>query len=168
MARYLKFAVEEKKIAAEVGIETVIAEVPPGEKQAVIARAQEEGAVVAMVGDGLNDAPALARADVGLAIGAGADAAKESGGMVLVRSDLRDLLAARRLARATMKKVRSNLVWAFLYNLIGLPVAAGAFASMGVVLRPEFAGLAMALSSVSVVTNSLLLRRSEARIFSDR
>ena len=157
-----------EKIAAEVGIETVIAEVPPGEKQAVIARAQEEGAVVAMVGDGLNDAPALARADVGLAIGAGADAAKESGGMVLVRSDLRDLLAARRLARATMKKVRSNLVWAFLYNLIGLPVAAGAFASMGVVLRPEFAGLAMALSSVSVVTNSLLLRRSEARIFFER
>ena len=157
-----------ERIAAEVGIEQVIAEVPPGEKQAVIARAQEEGAIVAMVGDGLNDAPALARADVGLAIGAGADAAKESGGMVLVRSDLRDLLAARRLARATMKKVRSNLVWAFLYNLIGLPVAAGVFASAGLTLRPEFAGLAMALSSVSVVTNSLLLRRSEARIFSDR
>jgi len=154
-----------ERIAAEVGISTVEAEVRPGEKQERIRAAQEGGRVVAMVGDGINDAPALARADVGIAIGAGADAAKESGGIVLVRSELGDLLRAHRLARATLRKVRGNLVWAFLYNLLGLPVAAGAFAAQGLTLRPELAGLAMAMSSVSVVTNSLLLRRQEARIF---
>ena len=154
-----------ERIAAEVGISRVEAEVRPGEKQEHVRAAQAGGTVVAMVGDGINDAPALAAADVGIAIGAGADAAKESGGVVLVRSDLVDLLRARRLARATFRKVRSNLFWAFAYNMIGLPVAAGVFSSFGVILRPELAGLAMALSSVSVVGNSLLLRRQEARIF---
>ncbi len=155
-----------EEIARAVGIARVEAEVRPGEKQDRVRAAQAGGAVVAMVGDGINDAPALAAADAGIAIGAGADAAKESGGLVLVRSDLRDLVRARRLARATLAKIRQNLGWAFVYNLLGLPIAGGAFATLGVVLRPEYAGLAMALSSVSVVGNSLLLRRREGTIFS--
>jgi len=152
-------------VASAVGIERVIAEVRPGAKRDLVRAEQARGAIVAMVGDGINDAPALATAEAGIAIGAGADAAKESGGLVLVRSDLRDLARARRLARATLGKIRGNLAWAFVYNLVGLPVAAGALAPVGVELRPELAGLAMALSSVSVVGNSLLLRRSEGKIF---
>ena len=155
-----------ERVARAIGIDRVEAEVRPGEKQDRVAAAQASGASVAMVGDGINDAPALARADVGIAIGAGADAAKESGGIVLVRSELGDLLRAHRLARATLRKVRGNLGWAFIYNLLGLPIAAGVLAGQGVVLRPEIAGLAMAMSSVSVVINSLLLRRQEGRIFS--
>ncbi len=156
-----------ESIGRRVGIEQVVAEVLPGEKCTKIEEARRAGRTVVMVGDGINDAPALATAQVGIAIGAGADAAKESGAIVLVRSDLRDLLRAQRLARATLGKIRGNLVWAFLYNLIGLPVAAGTFAFAGITLQPEFAGLAMALSSVSVVVNSLLLRRKEDEIFSE-
>ncbi len=156
-----------ESIGQRVGIEDVVAEVLPGEKCTKIEEARRAGRTVVMVGDGINDAPALATAQVGIAIGAGADAAKESGAIVLVRSDLRDLLRAQRLARATLGKIRGNLVWAFLYNLIGLPIAAGTLAFAGITLQPEFAGLAMALSSVSVVVNSLLLRRKEEVIFSE-
>ncbi|MFQ5655685.1 MAG: HAD-IC family P-type ATPase, partial [Planctomycetota bacterium] len=158
-------AAAARRVAGEVGIERLHAGVLPGEKQGIVREEQQGGAVVAMVGDGINDAPALAAADTGIAIGSGADAAKESGDLVLVRSDLRDLLRAWRLARATLARVRLNLGWAFLYNLLGMPVAAGVFAGAGVTLRPEYAGLAMALSSVSVVMSSLLLRRKEGRIF---
>ncbi|MEE8143376.1 MAG: heavy metal translocating P-type ATPase [Planctomycetota bacterium] len=154
-----------KRIAEELGIESVHSGVLPGQKKSIVTGEQRRGGPVAMVGDGINDAPALAAADVGIAIGSGTDAAKETGELVLVRADLRDLLRAWRLSRATLAKVRQNLGWAFIYNVIGIPVAAGALSGFGITLRPELAGLAMALSSVSVVTNSLLLRRKESQIF---
>lgn len=158
-----------ERIARQLGIQHIEAEVLPGEKQTRVRDAKKSGTddetIVTMVGDGLNDAPALAAADVGVALGSGTDAAKEAGDIVLVRADLRDLVRAHRLSRATLQRIRQNLGWAFVYNLIGIPIAAGIFTPWGFTLRPEHAGLAMALSSVSVVTNSLLLRRKEAAIF---
>lgn len=163
-----------QRVARAVGIhdEDVHAELLPGDKldwvrgrpDAATAR-HHDAAVTAMVGDGVNDAPALAAADVGIAIGSGTDVAKESGDIVLVRSNLRDLLRARQLARATLRRVKQNLGWALVYNLLAVPIAAGALSPWGLTLRPEYAALAMALSSVSVVTNSLLLRTKERAIF---
>ena len=132
----------------------------PDRKQQIVRDYQERGYSVGMVGDGINDAPALARADIGIAIGSGADVAKETGDVILVRNDLMDVVRAIRLGRATLAKVRQNLFWAMFYNILGIPLAAGAlYYPLGLTLKPEFAGLAMAFSSVSVVTNSLLLKR---------
>ncbi|GAB4293940.1 MAG: heavy metal translocating P-type ATPase [Desulfuromonadia bacterium] len=149
-----------RAIARECGIDDVHAGLLPKDKLTIVKGYQEKGEVVAMVGDGINDAPALAQADIGIAIGAGTDVAKETGDIVLVRNDLRDVLRAIRLGTATLSKIRQNLFWALAYNVVGIPVAAGLlYPLFGITLRPEFAGLAMALSSVSVVTNSILLRR---------
>ncbi|MGB8698086.1 MAG: HAD-IC family P-type ATPase, partial [Thermosynechococcaceae cyanobacterium] len=138
-------------IARQVGIQHVIADVLPSEKAHVIQEMQGRGNVVAMVGDGVNDAPALAIADIGIAIGSGADVAKETGGIILVKNDVRDVVGAIRLSRATMRKIKQNLFWAFIYNTIGLPIAALGF------LNPIIAA-AMALSSLSVIVNSSLLK----------
>ncbi len=154
-----------ERVAKAVGIDEVRAEVLPGEKHEVIKRARAQGELVAMVGDGINDGPALAEADVGIALGTGTDVAKETGDIVLMRGSLDDVVGSIRLSRATLRRVKLNLGWAFIYNVLGIPIAAGVFASSGIVLRPEFAGLAMALSSVSVVTSSLLLRWRSERLF---
>jgi Cu+-exporting ATPase len=140
-------------IAGELGIEKVVAEVLPSDKARVIQELQKQGKVVAMVGDGVNDAPALATADIGIAIGSGSDVAKETGGIILVRNDVRDVVAAIRLSRATMRKIKQNLFWAFFYNTVAIPVAALGF------LNPIIAAAAMALSSLSVIVNSALLKR---------
>ncbi len=152
-------AASARSIAAEAGIDTVIAGVMPERKEAEIRALQEAGEVVAMVGDGINDAPALARADLGLAMGSGIDVAVESGDVVLMHDDPRAVLTALSLSRAVMRNIRQNLFWAFGYNVVGIPVAAGLlYAFGGPTLNPMIAGTAMALSSVSVVTNALRLR----------
>ncbi len=146
-------------VASALGIAEVEAEVLPQDKEMVVRRYQAQGRLVGMVGDGINDAPALARADVGIALGSGTDVAKETGDLILIRGDVRDVERGIRLGRRTFSKIKQNLFWAFFYNVAGIPLAAGAlYPGFGVVLKPEFAGLAMAFSSVSVVTNSLLLR----------
>ncbi|HEY6871280.1 MAG TPA: heavy metal translocating P-type ATPase [Geobacteraceae bacterium] len=147
-------------VARQAGVDGFEAEVLPDRKRQVVKEYQEKGLYVAMAGDGINDAPALAQADIGIAIGGGTDVAKETGDVILVRDDLMDVVRAIRLGRATLAKVKQNLFWALFYNILGIPVAAGAlYYPLGITLKPEFAGLAMAFSSVSVVANSILLKR---------
>ncbi|MFQ5955949.1 MAG: copper-translocating P-type ATPase, partial [Kiloniellales bacterium] len=147
-------------VARQLLIDEVEAEVPPQRMGVVVRRLQGEGHVVAMAGDGINDAPALAQADVGIAMGTGADVAMESAGVTLLRGDLRGIIQARRLSRATMRNIRQNLFFAFVYNALGVPIAAGvAYPFFGLLLSPIIASVAMSLSSVSVVGNALLLRR---------
>ncbi len=148
-------------IAAKVDIKKVLAEVLPEQKANEVKSLQLQGKRVAMVGDGINDSPALAQADLGIAMGSGTDIAMETGGIVLVKNDLRDVVTAIQLSRATMGKVKQNLFFALFYNIIGIPIAARLFIHWGIELRPELAGLAMAFSSVSVVSNSLLLKGFE-------
>lgn len=151
-------------IAKQAGVDSYEAGVLPSRKQEVVKEYQGRGLITGMVGDGINDAPALAQADVGLAIGGGTDVAKETGDIVLMRDDLMDVVRAIIIGRATLSKVKQNLFWALLYNVLGIPVAAGMLSGYGITLKPEYAGLAMAFSSVSVVLNSILLRRVELEL----
>jgi Cu+-exporting ATPase len=148
-----------QEIAAEVGIANVLAQVLPGDKAAELKKLQSRGKRVAMVGDGINDSPALTQADIGIAMGAGTDISIESAGIVLLKNDLMDVAKALTIGKATLAKIKQNMFWALVYNLAGIPVAAGLFSSLGLTLRPEIAGLAMAFSSVSVVVNSLALNK---------
>jgi Cu+-exporting ATPase len=149
-------------VAREVGIDRVIAGVLPEGKVDAVSRLQAEGHVVIMVGDGINDAPALARADVGIAMGGGTDVALEAGDIALLRPDLGGVAEAVKLSRRTMRTMRQNLFWAFIYNVLGVPIAAGVlYPATGILLSPILASAAMALSSVSVVTNSLRLGRQQ-------
>lgn len=149
-----------KAIADQVGIDEVVANVLPADKANQVKNFQQSGKV-AFVGDGINDAPALSTADVGIAMGSGTDIAIESGGIVLVKNDLRDVYKALELSKKTFNRIKLNLFWAFVYNVLGIPVAAGVFYFIGMTLSPELAGLAMALSSLSVVTSSVLLNRTK-------
>ncbi|SMB99887.1 Cu+-exporting ATPase [Thermanaeromonas toyohensis ToBE] len=149
-------------IARQAGIDRVLAEVLPQDKASEVKKLQEQGLKVAMVGDGINDAPALAQSDVGIAIGSGTDVAKETGEIILIKNDIRDVVAAIEIGRATMRKVRQNLFWAFIYNTLGIPIAAGIlYPWTGLIVSPELAAFFMAISSVSVTLNTLLLKRFE-------
>jgi len=149
-------------VARELGIQEFEAEVLPEKKSETVARLQAQGRVVAMAGDGINDAPALARANVGIAMGTGTDVAIESAGITLVKGDLGGILRARKLSRATMKNIRQNLFFAFIYNAVGVPIAAGVlYPFFGLLLSPILAAAAMSFSSVSVIANSLRLRSAK-------
>jgi Cu+-exporting ATPase len=147
-------------VGRQLGLTEIEVEVRPEEKASVIARLRKQGRIVAMAGDGINDAPALAAADVGIAMGTGTDIAIESSGITLVKGDLRGIVRARKLARATVSNIKQNLAFAFLYNLLGIPIAAGIFYPLWHwLLSPMIASAAMSFSSVSVITNALRLRR---------
>jgi Cu+-exporting ATPase len=149
-------------VARKLGIEEFEAEVLPAQKAEVVKRLRAEGHKVAMAGDGINDAPALAAADVGIAMGTGTDVAMESADITLVKGDLRGILRARRLSRATLRNIRQNLFWAFAYNVLGVPLAGGVlYPAFGLLLSPMIASAAMSLSSVSVIANALRLRHTD-------
>jgi Cu+-exporting ATPase len=148
-------------VGRKLGLDEIVAGVTPSEKAEHVKRLQEQGLVVAMAGDGVNDAPALAQADVGIAMGTGTDVAMQSAHVTLVSGDLRGIVRARRLSVATMRNIRQNLAWAFAYNVLGVPIAAGAlYPFFGLLLSPMVASAAMSLSSVSVIANALRLRRA--------
>jgi Cu+-exporting ATPase len=147
-------------VAGKLGIDEIQAEVLPAQKGEVVKRLQAEGKMVAMAGDGINDAPALAQAHVGIAMGTGTDVAMESAGITLVKGDLRGIANARRLSHGTMRNIRENLFFAFIYNILGIPIAAGAlYPLFGLLLSPIIASAAMTFSSVSVITNALRLNK---------
>ncbi|HEX8948317.1 MAG TPA: HAD-IC family P-type ATPase, partial [Dissulfurispiraceae bacterium] len=149
-------------VAKKLGIDEVVAEVLPDQKADVVRRLQGEGRFVAMAGDGINDAPALAQAQVGIAMGTGTDVAMESAGVTLVKGDLRGILRARLLSRATMRNIKQNLFFAFVYNSLGIPVAAGVlYPFLGILLSPVLAAAAMSFSSVSVIGNALRLQKAK-------
>ena len=149
-------------ISKQLNINRVFAEVLPEDKAKYVKKLQDEGKFVAMVGDGVNDAPALAQADIGIAIGAGTDVAIETANIVLMKSDPADILRAIRLSKATVTKMKQNLVWASVYNILAIPVAAGVlYPKFGITLRPEFSALLMSASSIIVAVNAVLLKRAE-------
>jgi Cu+-exporting ATPase len=154
-----------QSVAKEVGISDVESEVLPEDKINIVKKWQKQGLSVGMVGDGINDAPALAQANIGIAIGSGTDVAKETGDVVLVKNSLMDVERSIRLGRKTLRTIKENFFWAFFYNILMIPVAAGILYPVnGLVLKPEWACIAMWFSSITVVTNSLLLKRFEKKL----
>ncbi|HUT83278.1 MAG TPA: HAD-IC family P-type ATPase, partial [Thermodesulfobacteriota bacterium] len=155
-----------RAVAQEVEIDEVEAQVLPEDKINIVKKYQVKGLKVGMVGDGINDAPALAQADIGIAIGSGTDVAKETGEVILVKNNLMDVVRAIRLGKRTLRTIKENFFWAFFYNVLMIPIAAGIlYPISGIILRPEWACIAMIFSSISVVTNSLMLKRHGNKIF---